>query len=178
MEPDPVKFVIGVIYREGRFMEEAIGMLVDELGETDSVSPPFSFNATDYYNEEMGSPLYRRFLSIKRLMSPGELVGVKLLSREIEKRLTDHGRRRVNLDPGYMDYGKFVLASFKYKANKIYLDRGVYADPALYYEKGMFRPYPWSFPDMRSGAYNDFFLNARSLYREAMKEHRMRGAGC
>jgi hypothetical protein len=68
-----------------------------------------------------------------------------------------------------MDFGKLVLASFKYKPNKIYLARGVYADPTLFYEQGAFHPWPWTFPDMRSGAYNEVFLGMRELYRKAMK---------
>jgi hypothetical protein len=169
MEPDPVKLIVGSIYREKRSVEYAIRMLEDELGKVDFRSPSYPFDATDYYNSEMGSPLYREFFSFKKLVSPGDLAGVKILSAEVEKKLAEQGRRKVNLDPGYMDFGKLVLASFKYKANKIYLDRGVYADPTLYFEKGTFLPHPWSFPDMRGGVYTEIFLHIRTLYKEDMK---------
>ncbi len=172
MEPDPVKYLIGMIFKEERYADRALRFLGEREGDVDFVSPPFPFDETDYYRDEMGAPLYRKFFTFSRLRSPGDLVGLKLVSRDVEEELKRQGSRTVNLDPGYMDFGKIVLASFKYKVNKIYLDRGVYADPVLYYEKRTFLPHPWTFPDMRGGRYEETFLHVRSLYRETMKRVR------
>ncbi|MBN2201839.1 DUF4416 family protein [bacterium] len=74
-------------------------------------------------------------------------------------------RRQVNFDPGYMDYDKFVLASAKYNGQKIYLDCGIWADLTLHYEKGRFDPYPWSFPDFKSGLYQEVFQEIRARFK-------------
>lgn len=172
-EPDPVKFLVGAIFAAERILDEASRELERDYGEIDFRSGSFPFDATDYYSEEMGSPLARSFFSFRNLMSPGELARMKLRCWEIEKASSEGGRRRLNLDPGYMDFGKLVLASFKYKPNKIYLSRGVYADLTLCFEQAAFLPYPWTFPDMRSGAYDEVLLRIRGLYKEEMK--RLRG---
>jgi hypothetical protein len=171
-DPDPVKYVVGAIFGDESIAGRAIECLEEDLGEVDYVSPVFVFDATNYYCDEMGSPLYRKFYAFKRLASPGDLARVKVMASRIEEQFARQGRRQVNLDPGYVDIGKYVLASFKYKVDKVYLDRGVYADPTLYYENRTFLAYPWSFPDMKCGVYSDTFLHIRKLYKENLRELR------
>ncbi|RPJ03325.1 MAG: DUF4416 family protein, partial [Spirochaetaceae bacterium] len=77
--------------------------------------------------------------------------------------------RKVNLDPGILDYDKFVLASAKYNGQKVYLDMGIWADLTLHYEKGKFDPYPWSFPDFKSRIYDGAFMEMRRLYKDRRK---------
>ncbi len=172
MSADPVKLVVGLIYREEREFERAAEALGREFGEIDLVSRPYPFDMTSYYDEEMGRPLFRRFCSFRRLIDPGGLVEVKLTCRDIEDTLRVSGKRSVNIDPGYLDFGKFLLASFKHRANKVYLSRGVYADLTLLFEKGEFIPFSWSFADMKSDRYRDYFLRVRDLYRRSMRERR------
>ena len=63
-----------------------------------------------------------------------------------------------------------VLASAKYNGQKIHLGRGIYADLTLHYEKGHFQPYPWTFPDFKSGRYEKVFLRMRELYKIQMRK--------
>ncbi|NIR47226.1 DUF4416 family protein [candidate division KSB1 bacterium] len=90
---------------------------------------------------------------------------MKTETNKIEERLLVDGKRKVNLDPGYMDYNKVILASAKYNSQKIYLGRGIYADPTLWYEKGEFEPYPYSFPDFKTKMYSSVFLHIRALFK-------------
>ena len=78
--------------------------------------------------------------------------------------------RRVNIDPGYMDYYKIVLASFKEGPQKIYLGEGVYADPILLFYEGEYVPFQWTFPDFKAGIYAEDFRAIRALYKNARKE--------
>jgi hypothetical protein len=150
-------------------------------------SPAFPFSQTDYYVPEMGAPIFRIFVSHERLVHPGELASIKIETNEIEEILAMRPaqsqrpfapagaaapeviRRRVNLDPGILDYDKFVLASAKYNGQKVYLDLGIWADLTLHYEKGKFDPYPWSFPDFKSRVYDAAFLEIRRLYKDQRK---------
>lgn len=164
-KPDPVKLFVGVLYSDEEKLSRGRGRLESLYGRVDYQSEPSPFTVTDYYEEEMGKGICRLFLSFPSLISPEEIVRIKLKTNQIEEDLALEGKRRVNLDPGYMDYNKVVLASKKYNGQKIYLNSGIYADLTLYYEKGRFHPYSWSFPDFKSGQYNPTFLRMREFYK-------------
>lgn len=163
--PAPVKLFVGLLYSDPSFMERAMPRLTEAFGDMDYKSPEFPFEVSDYYRYELGWPILRRFVSFRELIDPGNLPEMKHTTNLIENDLAVGGRRRVNLDPGYMDYNKVVLASAKYNAQKIYLHRGIYADPTLWYEGGTFEPYPYSFPDFKTGAYTPTFVHMRALYK-------------
>jgi len=118
----------------------------------------------------MGENIKRIFYSFKKLITPDEIIGIKLKTWEIEKSLMKDGKRKVNIDPGYMDYFKVVLASFKPGGYKIYLGKGVYADITLWYEKGKFKPLLTAFPDFKSNIYEKTFLKIRERFKKNLKE--------
>ncbi len=175
MKPEatnPVKLFMGILYSSVDQLHRAKEILAECYGVIDYESEPFPFSVTDYYVAEMGSPIYRIFISHGPLIQPERIVDVKLETNRIEDQIVVGGKRKVNLDPGYMDTCKAVLASAKYNGQKIYMAQGIYADLTLYYEKGSFHPYPWSFPDFKSGQYNKPFLRIRELYKAQLKEMR------
>ena len=165
----PVKYFVGALFSSEQLLKNAIKSLEAEFGIFDIESGTFPFTGTDYYDNEMGIPIFRKFYSFNDLKSPGFLSEAKQISNEIELILAVNGRRKVNLDIGYLDYDKVVLASAKYGIHKIYLDQGIYADMALHYEKGDFIPYSWAFMDFRSGDYYPFFLKVRRKYKSQVK---------
>ncbi|MCI0690745.1 DUF4416 family protein [candidate division KSB1 bacterium] len=167
--PLPVKLVITVLYSDENRLAVARERLVQQFGPIDFTSAPFPFEVTDYYVPEMGSPIVRLFYAFEKLVSPGALASIKLSTNIIEDELATNGQRQVNLDPGYLDPDKFVLASGKYNGQKIYLSDGIWADLTLHYEKGHFSAYPWSFPDFRSGEYEKVFLRMREIYKGQLK---------
>ena len=168
--PDPVKLFIGALFSDEDLLHEALFRCENEFGAIDYRSRRFLFDVTDYYHEEMGSPIYRQFFSFTPLATPGKLAEFKLVTNEIETETASDGKRKVNLDIGYMDYHKVVLASAKYNGQKIYLDHGIYADPTLYYRKGQFHPYDWAFPDFKdSDAYYQALLKVREIYKSQQR---------
>ncbi len=167
--PLPVKLVIAVLYSDGNRLAVARERLVHQFGPIDFTSAPSPFEATDYYVPEMGSPIVRLFYAFEKLISPGALASIKLSTNVIEDELATSGKRQVNLDPGYLDPDKLVLASAKYNGQKIYLSDGIWADLTLHYEKGHFSAYPWSFPDFCSGEYEKAFLQMREIYKGQLK---------
>jgi hypothetical protein len=172
IQPDPVKLFIGTLYSDQELLKKADELLQGEFGQIDYRSEPQEFTITDYYVQEMGSPIYRCFFSHESLIQPSDIARIKLATNEMEIRLAVDGKRKINLDPGYMDVCKIVLASAKYNGPKVYLEHGIYADLTLSYEKGSFHPYPWSFPDFKTGCYNNAFLRVRELYKVQLKELR------
>ena len=164
---EPVKLFAAVLYREEQPLAQARAALAGKFGEEDFAGAPVEFAHTDFYEKEMGSPLLRIFISYRRLVMPDELVSAKLESARIEQELAaSEGQRRVNIDPGILDYQKVVLASFKFQGQKIYLSSGVWADLTLYYRKGGWSVFEWTFPDFKAGLYDNTLLEIRRIYKQ------------
>lgn len=169
-EPVMAKLFCGVLYSDDNLLQKSQTLLVKKYGAIDYQSEPFEFAISEYYRPEMGWPIFRIFWSFTRLIHPKAIARIKIECNEIEQQLAIENNRKVNIDCGYMDYDKVVLASAKYNGQKIYLDFGIYADLTLHYEKGDFYPYPWSFPDFKSGAYNKTLLRIRENYKVQLKK--------
>jgi hypothetical protein len=112
----------------------------------------------------MGSPLFRRVFAFKPLISQSDLSAFKLATNKIEDYYSHQGRRRVNIDPGYMLRERFVLASGKNFSHRIYIGAGIYADLTLIYEKGSFKKLPWTYPDYSDGGMLKFLEQVRNKY--------------
>ena len=170
--PDPVKLFLAVLASTRESVDRVREMFLDQFGETDIDSGWMAFDFTDYYADEMGPEIERVLFSFADLIDPSRLVEAKILAGEVEEKLAEDSRRVVNIDPGYLDYFKVVLASGKPGGIKIYVDHGVYADLALYYEKGRFLPFEWGFPDFRSGYYDEFLIKVRARYKKQTRDLR------
>ncbi|MFQ5603721.1 MAG: DUF4416 family protein [bacterium] len=163
--PEPVKLFTGILYSDAEILEQALALLMGNFGRLDFKSQEFKFNQTDYYRAEMGGPIWRKFVSFTKLINPKEIAEIKIATNKIEEQLAVAGQRKVNLDPGYLDYNKVILASAKYNSQKIYLDLGIYADPTLWFENGRYQPYPFAFPDFKTGEYDAVFTHIRALFK-------------
>ena len=118
-------------------------------------------------------------MSFEKLYNPKLIVAVKLECNAIETALAQEGRRRVNLDAGYLDHNKYLLASAKKAGQKVYLDKGIYADLSGRYKAGRYRPFEWSFPDFKDGRYDSELLEIRKLYMQQLKRYRsIKRNGC
>jgi len=168
VEPSAVKLICGMIAAEVSLFDPAVDLLTTAFGSVDIVSQIMPFDLTDYYNRQMGSPLYRKFVSFETLVSPDFLIDAKLRTNVIEAgfaadRPAGGPDRPMNLDPGYIAPSKLVLASVKDFAHRVYLGRGVFAEVTLFYRHGEWHATEWTFPDFASGRYDAFLTATRSL---------------
>ncbi|MFP4547304.1 MAG: DUF4416 family protein [Fidelibacterota bacterium] len=168
-EITPVKYFIGALHSSTDLLEKSLTIITKHFSPIDLMSEDFLFEGTDYYELEMGSPIYRRIFSLEQLEDPLFLADAKLICNDIEDELAINGKRKVNLDVGYIDFNKVVLGSAKYCANKIYIGKGIWADPALQYSKGKFSPYPWAFMDFKRNIYYDFIMQIRIRYKHQLQ---------
>jgi len=154
-------------------MDDAVRRLEGEMGVPDYLSRPVPFPDTDYYAAQMGSGLKRRVLAFERLRSPGELATVKTLTNAVESEfLSGGGRRRVNIDPGYLTLHNVVVASCKNFAHRVYIGKGVYAEVAFIFSAGKkaYRHLEWTYPDFRTDEMKGLFMDMRRLYSAGLKE--------
>ena len=167
----PVKLLAAILAgRDFDLDRHLFPMLEERFGRIDHRGAARPFDGTDYNEDEMGPSLGRLVISFEPLCEATDIVQVKLDTAAIEEDLSADGARRVNIDPGYLDYYKIVLASFNEGPQKVYLGRGVYADPILLFFEGEYGPLPWTFPDFKSGLYREDFREIRSFYKKARRE--------
>ena len=159
-----VKLIIGFIFKHNSDFELALRLLSRRFGKVDFDSLGIAFVHTDYYKDEFGDNLKKRFVSFKRLILPAKLPQIKLITNSIESKFSKAGKRCVNIDPGYLDSAKLVLATTKDFVHRIYLSKGIYAEVTLYYKDKTFNSWPWTYPDYRTVEYIGIFNRIRSLY--------------
>jgi hypothetical protein len=162
--PEAVKYFVAVLWADETTLAAARTALERHFAAVDFEGADHPFDATDYYEPEMGRGLHRRLLAFDGLRSPEELPAAKLICIRLEDDLAAPAGRRVNLDVGYLDHNKVVLASVKAAGQKIYLRDGIYADLIARYEKGHYAPFPWTFPDFRTGRYDAELNRMREIY--------------
>lgn len=159
-----VKLVMPVLINELDLLEPVRSILQKRWGEIDYQCEPFPFSHTDYYAEEMGSVQYRYFYSFRELITVDSLPAIKLETNSLEESFSREERRCINLDPGYMSPGKFVLATTKNQQHRLYIRDGIYEEITLFYREGRWQAHPWTYPDYASVPYLDILTQIRKIY--------------
>ncbi|WP_333653625.1 DUF4416 family protein [Dissulfurispira sp.] len=161
--PEKALLFIGTLFSNEDYYIEARQSLERIFGEIVMETPVIRWEFSDYYKDELGEPVYRRFIFFKNLMEQENLSTIKLTTNEIEKNLSSDGKRNINLDPGYLTPAKIVLASTKDYSHRIYLKDGIYAEVTLIFKKGQFIPHINTYKDYQDEKYLRIFMMARRL---------------
>ena len=161
----PAKLIVGFFVRDRALAGAVARELQARFGAIEMVSAWLDFDFTTYYAAEMGAPLSRRLVVFKPLVAQTRLAAVKRATNALELDYQVGGRRRVNIDPGYLLPERFVLATGKNFAHRIYVGGGIYADLTLIFRKGAFRCLPWTYPDYADHRLIDFLTLVRNRYR-------------
>ncbi|MCP3900201.1 MAG: DUF4416 family protein [Desulfobacteraceae bacterium] len=163
-KPLPAKLLIGFFMQEKEIFDEILTIIKEKLGIIDIISPWFDFDYTDYYEKEMGNNLFRRIIVIKDLIEQEELAKIKNITNLIEKSYESDGKRKINIDPGYMLPSRFILATGKDFSHRIYIGENIYADLTLIFKNGDFHTLEWTYPDYAARDMRDFLLKVRGKY--------------
>lgn len=159
------KLFVALAARNPADLDLATRTLTDRFGPPDLESDCYFFDDfTHYYEREMGSGLQKKFLAFASTFDPAQLVEVKLEVGDLEQQWCENRKRRVNIDPGYVNAWQVVLASHKNNAHRIYLGRGVFCELTLLCRNGQFEPLPWTYPDYRSAVVLSYFQQLRSEF--------------
>ncbi len=195
-----IKLFVAILAQPNVDQKNTTQLLAEVFGSVDYVGPQRLFDCTDYYEKEMGPGLVRYLVSFTGPHFADILPGAKRACIALEqgcaiseqekgavgtqdknqgqlvnrRKVDQHtvGRRTVNLNIGYIDHHKVVLASTKAAGHKVYLGDGIYADVALRFAHKVWQPLPWSFSDFTDGRYNEELTAIRALLilNSAVKE--------
>lgn len=140
-----------------------------KYGKIDLESQIVPFDFTDFYNEELGSGILRQYISINRLINAEYITKIKRQTIRMEGKSSVNGKRRVNIDPGFVALDKMALATTKDATYRIYLGNGIYVQSTLYFQQKTFHPWPWTYSDYKMDMSIEFFNKVRELYKSALK---------
>ena len=173
-DPAPVLLVAAVFSRHGDALAWARARLEDSYGPVGRAGPALVFDQTAYYEATMGPGLTKQLLAFRDLVAPDRLAEIKLHANALERELAAAGAhpepRPVNIDPGVLGLGKFLLATTKDQAHRVYLRDGIYAEVTLRYQAGAYEPWPWTYADYRQPAVLAFLQEARAYYQQRLRE--------
>ncbi len=165
-EPTYSLLVVACFSRHPEVLDWAAGQLTPKHGPIALVSPDFAFHHTKYYDSTMGTDQIKRFLVFEPIVAADCLPDVKNATIALETDIAGSGRypehRPLNLDPGLVQLGKFLLASTKDHAHRIYLRDGIFAEVTLRFQGGAFEVWPWTYADYREEAVREFLAQARA----------------
>ncbi|MCF6153843.1 MAG: DUF4416 family protein [Candidatus Brocadia sp.] len=172
-KPKPVNLLIGILTSIPEILREIGKTLEGYFGPIDLKSDILPFHFTDYYTGEMGKEIQRQFYSFEKLISPDEIAAIKVQTNTLEEFFASSKqyavKRPINIDPGYINESRLILASTKDFSHRVYLYDGIYAEVTLNYRRGKYESFPWTFPDYKSSDYQNFFLLVRELYVRKLK---------
>lgn len=166
------KLIIGVIYSDNDIFERAMSRVFEKFGPYDMVSEEFSFSEefSGYYDEELGGEGLRRIYSFERLVDASEQAEIKEWTNALELELAVDGNRKINLDPGFINHGRLMLATTKKAGFRIPLKRGIYTELTLFWARGAWQKLPWSYRDYQSERVQSFITKVRTKYLNQRKE--------
>ena len=171
-EFNPVKLFVGLLASEEGLLGEAESQLCSRYGPADFRSPILPFTFTEYYRREMGDHILRMFLSFERLIEADRLPDIKHETNAIETSIAAQSttaKRPVNLDPGYLEHAKVVLASTKNFYHRMYLGRGIFGEVTMHFRNNAYEFFAWTYPDYKSAEYQSFFRELRGIYRRQLR---------
>ena len=172
--PLPVKPFVGMLSPEADLFLQCAVILADEYGPLDMESKTEPWPFSDYYRDEMGSSLFRKFIFFRDVAPPEVLPRLKHFTTALEKRFSldspSGARRRINIDPGYVTEAKVILATTKDYAHRLYIGEHVYAEVTLRYDSRLntFAALEHTYFDFRTEDYLRLFNKARDGLRQQL----------
>ena len=81
--PKKVNLFAGLLSNEAALFQDAKERLEKIFGRIDYEGPEMNFTHTEYYKDEMGEALKRKFLSFEKLIDPEDICSVKIMTNSL-----------------------------------------------------------------------------------------------
>lgn len=177
--PKPAKLIISMISSDTYLFDLYKDTLIKIFGKIDLESNIQPFNFTSYYEPEFGKDLKQKLFSFGNLIKQNKLPEIKKTTNDLENNFITKntkndislGRRKINLDPGYISLDKFILASTKNGPSRIYLNNGIYAEITLRFLNKSFTPCEYTYPNYKTVEFIEFLNKVRTKYKLQLKEY-------
>lgn len=163
-----VKPIVGLLAASIELLDDARDVLHDRFAPIEMCSDAVPWDVSRYYREEMGDEIWRQYVAMHDLEPADELVAQKIGANQLEGCWRTSRGRQVNIDPGYVNLSKLVLASTKDAAHRVYLGDGVFAEATLQFVSGSFEAWPYTYRDYASEHAVRFFNRVRERCREQL----------
>ncbi len=167
-EPSQGRLLVYIVHSSLDALADALSALEKRFGLVQFETLELPDNKDEFYREEMGENLQRRFFSFERTIGRDAMTNVKSVCHKIESqfadRVDDYCFRTVNIDPGILTPSNIVMASHREYNHRVYLEDGVYAELALVWSKGRYVRLPWTNPDFCHGEAIEFFQRVRGSF--------------
>ena len=172
-KPDHVLLMCTIFSRYDEAVRWALERLRERWGEPSAISDFFPFGETEYYRPSMGDALRVQIAAFGEI-DQGDLAGIKIWTNALEAEyaaFAPHPEARpLNLDPGYLTPDKFVLATTKDAAHRLYLGNGIFGEVTLWYARGAWQEREWTYPNYRRSDYREFLLRCRKALLARRRE--------
>lgn len=159
--PEKALLFLALLFAAQKVFDSSLPIFRERFGDILFESPESAWSHSHYYDRELGTPVFRRFIFFDTLFDASTLPEIKLETNDLENAFSREGKRKINIDPGYVTSSKVVLASAKDYSHRLYLGRGIYGEVALYFQKNRFHPMPYTYQDYREPQGLDIFERAR-----------------
>jgi hypothetical protein len=169
--PEKVCFITAVCYSDPNLLDVVLQKMQKQYGPIAESSRVVDFSYTNYYEDEMGSHLEKKYYSFVEHIDPVTLPDIKIYTNSIEDEFTEKSNRLVNIDPGYIELAKLILGTTKNFSHRIYIGKGIYGDVQLFWKGGGFNTNPWTYPDYKSDDIKSFFEAVRMKYFNQLRGH-------
>ncbi|MDP3980634.1 MAG: DUF4416 family protein, partial [Chlamydiota bacterium] len=95
--PVPVKLFAAILWSDSALLKQALELMCGKWGDLDSLGIDHIFNATNYYNDEMGQLIHRRLIAFKELVQPDHLSEAKTICNQFEVQIMKNNQRKINI---------------------------------------------------------------------------------
>jgi hypothetical protein len=157
-----------LMWKDNEYLNKIEDILISKFDEKLAETEPYQLGFSKYYISEMGEPLYKKFVILKEIIYKPELKDIKLYSMDLEKQFSENGKRKINIDPFYIDLDQLVVATKKYRGNRIYIGDGIYIEMELWYHNQSYQPFLWTYLDYKE--YIPFFNKVRNKHIKSFKK--------
>lgn len=167
-QPKKVLLFVATLFKDEDRYFLARNILTEVFGDIIIESATKQWNYSQYYTAELGSPIFRKIMVFKELISEADIAEIKLKTNQIEDKLAKNVKRTINLDPGYIGLAKLVLATTKDYSHRIYLRDGIYGEVTLIFKGNSFQPHINTYRDYADEEYINFFNLVRDVYKNLL----------
>jgi len=151
--------LLGFLYSRG--MGDCVSTILNDLGVDVVGQLELGVREYSYYTHEMGEGIVRVWVACRRPLMGGGLIELKRWAVLEEGRWAIDGKRRVNIDPGWLTEYSLILVSSKNYAHRIPIEVGIYGEVELIFRNKEWQVMPWTYPDYQLPVFLDWLTLMR-----------------